>query len=318
MHKLYPYQTLKGQPSLSISEVIVDGVPLLDENRRDGRLEVYRQWESAYSWREAQIQVLVEMDRRNDLSPSLACLSVRSEKSLNRTSHYLEPDHDSAMFKWRGRVSLSSCNLSGDVRFKALLVDAESRYLGESDEWKLQIEEPEIPDINGILPVSWTDFQQSDDPITKAHEGQPYAVNLLSDPPQLLLNMSCQEIVVLLDNEYPKGSVGAGARSLEILSIARSTWMGLLTVAASSIHDAGESGEFDYPLEDWKRKVLDAILPTMYPHVAGSEALRLASESVTDPDGIADFLKRGLLAVDERLGAVSKLRVAAGSLEGAS
>ena len=217
--------------------------------------------------------------------------------------------------KWHGTAELDRDNYRGRVELVGLVVGTVAgrpdRYLGRSEPWSVHFDEPAVLPLEGTLRVQWVDFKNpGEQGFLKDHFDKPSFTDLSDTVPTVYLN-KCDDFAglpAIMDDRRRPNKWDKALHDSQRVGIARSVWLAMLNTALAAVREDDDGGDPNWPAEDWKRQVLRALLPEIYPDVSPEQALAQAMIDKTSPDGAATLESRAEAAINAQVGAGKILR----------
>jgi hypothetical protein len=153
-------------------------------------------------------------------------------------------------------------------------------------------------DVNvsqGRIPSRWRDFtttEPGENPIDAAYHGEISYVDLdAADGPVIYLNDGVKGVRPLLEERHGRTRLERAIREASLDAIAQPAIVAIANAALSDAAPGDDADEIDWPADDWKRGVLESLLPLMYPDREAEAALETAVTSMAG-DGAADVQTR--------------------------
>ncbi len=217
--------------------------------------------------------------------------------------------------KWYGTAELDRDNYRRRAELVGLVVGTAAgrpyRHLGRSEPWSVHFDEPAVLPLEGTLRVQWVDFKSpGEQAFLKDHCDKPYFTDLSDAVPTVYLN-KCDDFASLpaiMDDRRRTNKWDNALHDSQRVGIARSVWLAMLNTALAAVEEDEDGGDPDWPTEDWKRQVLQALLPRIYPDVSLEQALAQAIADRRTPDGAATLESRAEAAISAQVGAGKILR----------
>lgn len=217
--------------------------------------------------------------------------------------------------KWNGTVELNRDNFRGWVELVGLIVGVvasrPARHLGRSEPWSLHFDEPAVLPLEGTLRVQWIDFKNpGEQQFLSDHADKPSFTDLSDTVPTVYLN-KCDDFAGLpsiMDDRRRTNKWDKALHDSQRVGIARSVWLAMLNAALAAVREDEDGGDPNWPAEDWKRQVLQALLPEIYPDVSPEQALAQAMADKKSPDGAATLESRAEAAINSQVSAGKILR----------
>ncbi|MCO8127274.1 hypothetical protein NHL50_08640 [Acidimicrobiia bacterium EGI L10123] len=324
MKALFPYPTLFGDVTLSVTEVAIDDEPVA------GRVDVDRRVVNLYGidraeWETARVSVVVSAPA-NEIEDADApqCVAVTNcGPSNQRVSSILAPDGGTTG-RWAGEILLEREYWYAHAELRAGVVatvdGAGHRVVGNSDTWTVMFDDLPNRPVNGAIKITWVDFSDPGDDKQYLQKHSDNYVYLSIDPeePQLFLNRSFDGLEQLLADRRRR-HLDRALHDQTRASIADKTWSALFNAAIESVEVDEETGEPTWPSVEWQRTVLEALLVRMYPDKAPEEALGNAwtARNTRDNPGTLQELLAPAAAVQARAPRLLRdgIRIIANELE---
>ena len=301
---LFPYQTLSTEPGLALSNPRVDGEPrqLL---AREGHIDLF---ELADGWRQARVGLRVQLPVEQ--LASIGASDPEVVATLNcgptnlRVARRLEPGAQPG--QWVGEFNLDRVLLADRAELYATVagtVDGERhRWLGRTSPVKVDIAPPRSLEIgpSGQIPVVWRDFAttaEGQNPIDPALNREIAYVDLIGPTGHVIyLNDGIQGLRRLLDDRAGRSPIERTARDVVFDLIADSALVAMFNAATAAAAELAEDGEAEMPSGDWRRGVLESLLPLMYPDRDVAESLVIVVDARDSGDDAQDVQTRLLAA----------------------
>ena len=191
------------------------------------------------------------------------------------------------------------------------------RFLGRSEPWNLYFDEADHLPLSGTLRVQWVDFDQPGEyTFLTEYADQSFYTDLVDDRPTVFLNRSekYSGLFALLADRKRTVRWDRALHNAERVSIARSVWMAMLNAAIAAIEQGQEGDDPDWPEQDWKRQVLQKLLPKIYPDKSDREALREAVVNWNSKHGAGQLESRAQAEIGKVIRADRLLRLTLDSL----
>ncbi|MBI3319515.1 MAG: hypothetical protein HYZ89_02880 [Candidatus Omnitrophica bacterium] len=315
---IFPYQTLRGNLNLSVSQLRVDDAPVgaglvLPDTRILNLFDV-----GLASWRHISLEVAVLAEPRfleefeNSHGAVTATVVALCRPTNNRQTIRLQRN-ESESGRWVGLVELHRDNFSGRVELRAILaatVDGIAcRPVGFADDWSVHFDEPASLRLKGTLPVRWRDFKHEEaGPLAGQFSDSTHVVDLSKSVPEVLLNSSFEGLEALLRDRKDRGAVEQVMHDMQRMSVARSVWMALLADALTAVKPGEEGEEPDWPDAEWQAEILRRVLPEIDRTKSERELLRMAAEEWRTHPGSAELLSRAEAIIGDVIGVNKSLR----------
>jgi hypothetical protein len=288
MKTLFPYPTLFGDVSLTVTEVAIDDQVINDRVDVDGRSVALHGVEKK-QWEQVRLSVVVDAPAQEivELDDVVCAVVLNCHYSNTRRSFTLTPD-DTTSGRWMGEVLLDRQYWYGQAELRCgviATVDAvEHRIVGWADNWALFFDDLPNRPVNGALKITWVDFTNPGEDkvyLTALSDNYMY---LSIDPlePQLFLNSGFDGLQALLADRKRR-HLDKALHDQTRASIADKTWASLFNAAMESVA-AGDNGEPEWPETEWQRTVLQALLGRMYPDRTADDALDEAWTAMRTPE----------------------------------
>lgn len=287
----YPYETLRRHIDLDVSALKVDGRSANSSiEKEDRRIDLFK-WNED-NWEEAVVEICAQHPMaalKDYIEPpptdlALTAVAHCKDTNMRQTTQLGGPNVIDDHAQWTGEVRLLRSQYAGKIELRTVLSgplgSASDRYFGESQSWSVWSEEPPTHSITGSIDILWNDFSNpGDEPDLTDYQDRTFYLDLGSRP-TLYLNSSFEGLLDLLEGEDAENVYEAAFRKSEYYGIAQSVWLAMFNAAASSIEENEKNGQYDFPDSEWKRKVLEKILPKLMPEHSPSDALRRVKESI--------------------------------------
>lgn len=306
MKELFPYDTLIGDVSVRIEEVLVDSHSLPARFVDRDTLEVDVQAVESERWEEAEIRVEVTgpaaelQERTADWSDISAVAVLECRYSNTRVSVILDADPD-VLGRWTGAIVVDRADVFGRATVRASVVatveGSSNRLVGQAEAWSLSFDDdlPPSPAVTGSIKVQWTSFKEPDEGLEylQRHEADAFYLHLDPDDPVVYLNSSFEGLEPLLADRRNRTRPDKALHDVTRSNIAADVWMALFNACVEAAEIDEDSKLPIWPDRPWQKAVLESLLGRMYPDRSHEDALVEALEAHNEPDGAA--------AVQERL-----------------
>jgi len=323
---IYPYKTLAGDIALKIPSGLLDDRPFPRNPFTPDRRLIALHDIGKDDWQFVSFSVDVSASAEEVVSfeeehgAVSAIVVAHCPRSNLRHTFILQRDK-SAPATWTGQVELMRASFAGKMKLEAVIsgtIDGyEFRFLGRSEPWNLYFDEADHLPLSGTLRVQWVDFDQPGEyTFLTEYADQPFYTDLVDDRPTVFLNRSerFRGLTTLLDDRKRTLSWDRALHNAERVSIARSVWMAMLNAAIAGI-EQGQAGEDpDWPEQDWKRQVLQKLLPRIYPDKSDREALREAVVNWNSKHGAGQLESRAQAEIGKVIRADRLLRLTLDSM----
>lgn len=289
MKALFPYATLFGDVTMTVTEITIDDEPVADRIDVDGRTINLHGIERA-EWETARIS-LTAAAPANEITETEdpVCVAVMNcGPSNNRISTVLTPVQGSAG-RWTGEVVVERAywfaHAQLHVGVVATVESAPHRIIGTSEIWNVAFDDLPNRPVNGAIKITWVNFDDPGEDKRYLIDHRDNYVYLSIDPeePQLFLNRAFDGLEQLLADRRRR-HLDRALHDQTRASIADKTWTALFNAAIDAVEVDEETGEAAWPSVDWQRTVIEALLTRMYPNKAPEEALRDAWTARNTPD----------------------------------
>jgi len=320
MSVFFPYKTIFGDVELRVTGGGLDGGefpknPFTPDQRLVQLYDLDKK-----SWRRASLDVelvapneeIAVLEKQGAGVTAIAVVQS-PETQLRQTFSLQRVGAKSA--KWHGTIDLDRLNFRGRAELTGLITgpvaSREHRHLGRSEAWSIHFDEPSLLPLEGTLRVQWVDFKNPGERrFLEDHSEKPYFTDLSDTVPTVFLN-SCDDFSGLRPIMEDRRRSNPWERALhdaQRVGIARSVWLAMLNTAVAAVREDEDGGPPDWPSEDWKRQVLQALLPTIYPDISSDEALNQLLSDRRSPEGVATLESRAEAAINGQVGAGKLLR----------
>jgi hypothetical protein len=323
---IFPYMTLSGDISLKIAGGSLDDKQFPKNPFAPDRSLVDLSDVGKSDWHVVSLKVELnasadEIDEfEKEHSPVSAIIVVHCSRANLRNTFPLSRD-EGGSGRWFGEIELMRCCYAGRTKMEGVIsgtVDGiDHRCLGRSAPWNIDFDEADHSPLSGALRVQWVDFDQPGDyAFLKEYADQPFYTDLVDDRPTVFLNRAerFRGLDALLDDRKRNLAWDRALHNAERVSIARSVWMAMLNAAIASIERGDEGDDPDWPEQDWKRQVLQKLLPRVYPDKSDKEALREALANWNSKHGAGQLESRAQAEIGKIIKADRLLRLTLASL----
>lgn len=320
MNVFYPYKTIRGDIELRISDGKLDGGdfpknPFTPDQRL---MQLYdldkKNWE----------RVTLELELVGPADEIAAIEKAGGEVGATVVAHCTATQLRQTIplqraggkaAKWHGTAELDHDNFRGRVEISGLIVGTAAgrpyRHLGRSEPWSIHFDEPAVLPLEGTLRVQWIDFKNpGEQGFLRDHADKPSFSDLSDSVPTVYLN-KCDDFAGLpavLDDRRRSNKWDKALHDAQRVGIARSVWLAMFNASLAAVREEEDGGDPDWPIEDWKRQVLQALLSEIYPDVSPEQALVQAVADRKTPDGAATLESRAEAAINAQVGAGKLLR----------
>ena len=305
MKELFPYDTLIGDVTISVDEVLVDGRQLparfIDRDTRQVDVRAVE----ADRWDEAEVRVSVTgpaaelQERTADWSDVDAVAVVECRHSNTRISADLDPDKD-VLGRWTGVLRVERTELFGRASLRASVVatveGTANRLVGPAEAWAFSFDDDLPPSpLTGSIKVQWMNFKEPDEGLDylKQYDADAFFLRLDPDDPVVYLNRGFEGLEPLLADRRNRRKADKALHDVTRTNIAADVWMGLFNSCIEAAAIDEDTGLPLWPDRAWQKAVLETLLGRMYPDRSHEEALVEVLEAKNDSDGAS--------AVQERL-----------------
>ena len=185
------------------------------------------------------------------------------------------------------RLEFDPSRYRGDVELQAYLVYAADSSqevgarCGESDRMLVHFDDYRAPPGAG-MEIRWVDFTELDR--YAEIKGELFALDLVKEPPVLLLNQGIKDFKRTLMSRGTRGSA-ARIRESQFVLIGSQVWQAMLSEALGrlmEIEGDGDDGAFE-EIVGWREKVLSGWAPALTKN-RDSGIKELASTAAANPD----------------------------------
>lgn len=289
MKALFPYRTLFGDVTVGVPEIRIDDEVLADKVDVDQRTINLHNIDRA-KWETATVSLIVTGppgEIESAIDPT--CIAVANCGPTNtRTSEVLVADPDTPG-RWAGELTFER-NFSfaqAEIRCGVVAtVEGEShRVVGWADTWRLMFDDLPNRPVNGAIKITWIDFADPGENLQylRRHSDNYMYLSIDPDEPQLFLNRGFDGLEPLLADRGKRTHDRALHDHLRG-SIADKTWTALFNSAIEGVVADDTTEEPSWPVVDWQRAVLEALLARIYPEVSPEERLSAAWSARRAPD----------------------------------
>lgn len=295
---VFPYDTLDTEPVLSLTHPRVDG----KEARllaREGAVDLF----DLDGWNEARVNVRVQVPgdelKRLGITDYSVVASVNCGQTNLRYSTLLE--RTGSTEQWVGEVVFPRTLLRDRADLYATVagvVDGTSdRFLGRSKSVRVFLSPPVSPEVStGQIPVVWRDFTETEDgqnPIDPAlHDEVSFFDISAQDGPVIYLNARVAGLRRLLEERPGRSALERCVRDVVLDGIAQGGMIAMFNAALTAARSNTDEGTPDWPVAEWQKGVLQALLPLIYADREPDAGLRTAVESVDSTEDAEELQAR--------------------------
>lgn len=296
---IFPYLVMQGDLELHITGTRLDGGdfpkdPLLPDRRTLQLYDIDKQ-----NW--ARVQLTLELTGSSDEIAKFdaqgcdlhAVVVAHCAETNHRQGVWLKRSAESeAANRWTGTIELERDNFSGKAELTPTvtgIVDgADAKIMGSANPWSIHFDEADTTQIDGTLRVRWVDFENpKDDQMLLDYMDHSFVTDLAGSRPTLFLNKSdkFRGLQALLGDRKRTSPWDRALHDAERVGIARSVWMAMVNASIAAIRKGEEGEEPDWPVTEWKKQVLKAVLTRVYPDMSEKTALAAANEAWQSGEG---------------------------------
>lgn len=315
MSALLPHRTLASQPTLALTDLVIDGIERPDRVEPHlARIDVSGEREG--SWHHVQVAVSVSADD-GELAELLddgvvphATVVVYCVPTNLRLGRALAPT--GADGEWAATLDLSGDCLRDKVSiYGELVADIDgrpARRIGTTDAWELYVDPVAVPPFEGTFQVKWSHFRR--EPGIPDHaRPESFFIDLSGTVPLIHLNHDMDGLHELLSGGSDRPAMEIALREAEMRRIATAGWVAAIGASIAAIRVDDETGEHELPERPWMADVLRWSLPSIYPDVPSDEALvRIREEYLGDQAPVVQAMVQ--LTVSRQMQAGKVLRSA--------
>lgn len=268
---LYPYPRLTGAVDVDTKVLAVDGaqpaLDVTDVDRRTGDLSML-----GPNWNEVILEVTVtgptselsELDPVEDLVDAI--VSTECQRTELRSSSRADR---SGVAHWQVHHRLTRSELVDAVELRVDLVatvdGVANRRIASAEPWKLWVDQPSAPAVQGAIDIGWVDFRSDERPSCVAGTDAKlmFIVDLDGSAPKLWLNSAVDGLAALLDDTRRRPATESAARNALLQAIGVGTWSALIGSSLNAVW--ADEDSVMWPTRDWQKMVLQRCLPYLLP-----------------------------------------------------
>jgi hypothetical protein len=315
---IYPYPRLFGDVELRVDGLKVDSerVPgsRIDADHREVRLlDLERS-----SWQHAEIPItisgpqteLAELDGEPRAIVVADCPASNARLALQLTANEGDPS------TWTGSLELNRDSWYGRIDLTGVVVcdvdGVSDRAIGEADAWTIRLDDVPPPPVHGAIEIVWHDFREPEEDLEwlKQHETEAAYLRLDDERPTLFLNRAFEGLKALLDRNPGREPGEQALHDQTRATLAIEAWSAMFGASLQAIRVEEESGQADWPEQQWQRTALEIALERIYPEKTLEDALQETADQLRDPEAAGVLQERLLTAVSAHVGAPRLLRSA--------
>lgn len=313
---LFPYSVLEDELDLTVDRVTGGGdrPPAIDSESGNVDLRSVSAWDRAT----LTLRVNVNVERLRDLMQGRESSVVGVGVCGPSNDMFSVPLASAVEGEWRGEMTIPRDRVFGKVVLHAELTTSVNglewsspRVVGSSRQWTVYIDEMPPPPPGGSIPIEWVSFRNPVDHdlnFLTEMAPQPWYVRVTDQTAIVYLNSDFKDLHPFLASEDDQLSPAQRAVKLALAGqIAHAAWTAMFHAAASSVAEEGEDadsqGQVVLPEADWKRQVLEALLPRMYPEKADpAERLAEIIDGMRGDGDLNELESRLGIAVSDHIG----------------
>jgi hypothetical protein len=297
MTRLYPYSRLFEDPVLKIEHITLrkydrpDSMTLPEDDINEKK-QIINLWpEGEKDWQTVVFDLSVDGSLANisDFDGDIQVVAVAECSATQvRSSINMQP---SGKNTWSGQMSLERKGFSGPSSIKCFVSQKKTgnlpRKIGNTNSWTIFFDEVKQKNLRGALDIRWVHFLSSEKHVgLRDYSTEMYMLDFDNGNPVVLLNADFDGLYALFaDSPRPSGARLAMVNAVR-MSIAKNVLTSLLTTTLSEIvaKTNEDKGEPDWPTAMWKKNLLRAILPYVYPTLEEEAYLAQAVEEFKTGD----------------------------------
>lgn len=305
-----------AEPTLLVTRLVVDRIsrPRL-VNSHDCKIALHGE----SRWTRAELFLELKCDREaleafvGEHGPVEATVTANCGPTNHRHAVRLTRDGSNPAL-WTGHIELDRDNASErtylDAALTATVHGRAQRPVAMSPRWTVYADEPHSLLFQGTLRVSWIDFRGPEAPtLARDFPRSTHVIDFDGSTPRLLLNSGFEGLVPLLGDRKDRQGVDRALHDFQRTSIARATWLALLTEALAEVQGNPDDPTEDlaWPPTEWKAEVLRYVLPLVEPRLNDRDLLVLAAGALRG-EGAGQFLARAEAVVGDLINANESVR----------
>jgi hypothetical protein len=311
---LYPYKTLKAEPTFDLGTPFLDGIS--SGTLRQPESRTVNLFHAKHAWRRVRLPITVTVDTGllkayEDEHGETALMVVANCRPTNtRQALTLKAMQHG---EWEGTLELDRDNFRDRVELRSVLTPRGGplarKPVGFASAWNVYFDEPPSFRFRGTLAVRWVNFKSPDaPPLARGFPDSTHVVSFDGGMPELLLNSAFPGLEPILKDQPSRRGADKALHDMQRTSIARAAWMALVGDSLAAVKPGDEDEPADWPDEDWQREVLERVLRVIDPGKSNDQLVSMAANDWRSHPGAAVFYSRAEAIIGDIVKANETLR----------